>query len=127
MTAIGAVPVVLDADTHDAAMTRLSHLPHAVSCALAIAAAQNTKAVASRLAGPGVIDTTRLAEAPMNILLELALADPRSLADALNDVTRELGALGEALRNGDVAAGSSLLQASRRSAAQPDDDLAGSP
>jgi prephenate dehydrogenase len=103
VTAIGAVPIILDADTHDAAMTRLSHLPHAVSAALALAAAPNTKAVASRLAGPGVLDTTRLAEAPMNILLELALADPRSLADAIADVTRELEALGEALRNGDTA------------------------
>jgi prephenate dehydrogenase len=103
VTAIGAVPVVLDADTHDAAMTRLSHLPHVVSAALAVAAAQNTKPVASRLAGPGLLDTTRLAEMPMNILLEMALADPRSLADAIADVTRELGALGEALRNGDLA------------------------
>ena len=103
VTAIGAVPVVLDADTHDAAMTRLSHLPHAVSAALAIAAAQNTRPVASRLAGPGLLDTTRLAEAPMNILLELALADPSSLADALAEVSRDLAALGEALHNGDIA------------------------
>ncbi len=50
-----------------------------------------------------VLDTTRLAGAPLDLLLELALADPRGLADALADVSRELAALGEALRDGDIA------------------------
>lgn len=103
VSAIGAVPVVLDADTHDAAMTRVSHLPHAVSAALAAAVARNASPIAARLAGPGLLDTTRLAGAPMDLLLELALADPRGLADALADVSRDLAALGDALRDADIA------------------------
>jgi prephenate dehydrogenase len=114
VTAIGAVPVVLDADTHDAAMTRVSHLPHAVSAALAAAAARNASPAVSRLAGPGLFDATRLAEAPMDLLLELALADPRGLADALGDVAQELASLAEALRRPDKP---SILAFFKRAAA----------
>ena len=104
VAAIGAVPVVLDADTHDAAMTRVSHLPHAVSAATAIAAARTTSREISRLAGPGLLDATRLAEAPIDLLLELALADPQSLANAIGDVTAELTSLRAALIDGDPLA-----------------------
>jgi prephenate dehydrogenase len=104
VTAIGAVPVVLDADTHDAAMTRVSHLPHAVSAALAAAAARGASPAALRLAGPGLLDTTRLAEAPMDLLLELALADPQALANSIGDVAAELTSLRAALMAGDASA-----------------------
>ena len=101
---LGAVPVVLDADRHDAAMTRVSHLPHAVAAALATVAGALGREDAARLAGPGLKDTTRLAESPMELLLELALADPRALADAIGEVGAELARLAEALRAGDAAA-----------------------
>ena len=104
VTAIGAVPVILDADTHDAAMTRVSHLPHAVSAALAAAATRGAWPATSRLAGPGLLDTTRLAEAPMDLLLELALADPQALANAIGDVAAELTSLRAALMAGDASA-----------------------
>jgi prephenate dehydrogenase len=104
VTAIGAVPVVLDAGTHDAAMTRVSHLPHAVSAALASAAARDRSDAVSRLAGPGLLDATRLAEAPIDLLLELSLADPQSLANAVADVAAELTSLRAALIAGDASA-----------------------
>ena len=110
VTAIGAVPVVLDADTHDAAMTRVSHLPHAVSAALAAAAVRNASPAVSRLAGPGLLDATRLAEAPIDLLLELALADPQALANAIGDVTAELTSLRAALMAGDASAVRSFFE-----------------
>jgi prephenate dehydrogenase len=100
---LGAVPFVLDAGRHDRAMTFVSHLPHAVSAALAAAAAAGGEDTA-RLAGPGLSDTTRLADAPIELLLELTLADPRPLADALGAVATGLGGLAHALRRGDAAA-----------------------
>jgi prephenate dehydrogenase len=100
---LGAVPVVLDAERHDAAMTRVSHLPHAVAAALATVAGALGREDAARLAGPGLTDTTRLAESPLELLLELAMADPRALADAVGEVGAELAQLVEALRSGDAA------------------------
>ena len=57
-----------------------------------------------RLAGPGLSDATRLADAPIDLLLELAQADPRALAEAAGGVAAELAALREALLSGDAAA-----------------------
>ncbi len=104
VASVGAVPVVLDADRHDAAMTRVSHLPHAVSAALAAAAVRSGGADLARLAGPGLLDTTRLAQTPTALQLELALAHPHALAEALDDVAQELAALAEALRRSDADA-----------------------
>ena len=100
---LGAAPVVFEAAGHDAAMTRVSHLPHVVAAALA-AAAVHADSGATRLAGPGLLDTTRLAEMAPSLLRELALADPPALAQAIDDVASELKAAAEALRRGDEAA-----------------------
>ena len=100
---LGALPVLLDADRHDAAMTRVSHLPHIVAAALAMAAVHPDPG-AARLAGPGLLDTTRLAEMSPSLLRELALADPPALARAIDDVAAELKTAAEALRRGDEAA-----------------------
>jgi prephenate dehydrogenase len=104
VAALGALPVVVDAERHDAAMTRVSHLPHAVAAALATVAGALGREDAARLAGPGLKDATRLAESPMELILELAMADPRALADAIGEVGTELARLAEALRSGDATA-----------------------
>jgi prephenate dehydrogenase len=102
---LGALPVVLDAERHDAAMTRVSHLPHLVAAALAAAAAPaDSDPAAASLAGPGLLDTTRLAEMSPVLLKELAMADPPALAAALEDVAGKLGEAARALRGGDEAA-----------------------
>jgi len=113
VSSVGAVPIVLDAALHDAAMTRISHLPHAVSSALAAAVARSTAADLGRLAGPGLLDATRLADAPIALQLELALADPPALADALDDVVQEIGALAEALRREDAEAVNAFFERGR--------------
>jgi prephenate dehydrogenase len=95
---------MLDADRHDRAMTWISHLPLAVSSALARAAGPGAGADLAALAGPGLLDTTRLAGQPLPLVLELALADPEALAAAIESVRAELGGLSAALRRGDEAA-----------------------
>ena len=103
VSSVGAVPIVLDAERHDAAMTRVSHLPHVVAAALALAATRPEPEMV-RLAGPGLLDTTRLAEMSSDLLLELALADPAALAGAVDDVIAELDVAAQALRDGDAEA-----------------------
>ncbi len=104
VSSLGAIPVILDAESHDAAMTRVSHLPHAVSAALASVAGRAGSPELARLAGPGLLDTTRLSEMPLDLLLDLSLGNPSALADALGDVAQELTQLADALRAGDAAA-----------------------
>jgi prephenate dehydrogenase len=101
VVSIGARPVFLDAERHDRLMTWVSHLPHAVASALAAAAGEAAGDDLARLAGPGLLDTTRLAGQPVALALELALADPGALAAAIDAVRAELGSLSAALRAGD--------------------------
>jgi prephenate dehydrogenase len=85
-------------------MTWVSHLPHAVATALAGAAGAAAGDDLARLAGPGLLDTTRLAGQPVALALELALADPEALAAAIDAVSTELGRLSTALRGADADA-----------------------
>ena len=90
---IGARPTVVDAERHDALMTWVSHLPLAVASALARAVASGAGAGLDRMAGPGLLDTTRVADTPASLALELALSDPQALAAAIEAVRAELEAL----------------------------------
>ncbi len=120
--AAGARPVLLDAARHDALMTWASHLPLAVASALARAAGARGGAELADVAGPGLLDSTRVAGQPAPLALELALADPPALADAVEAVRGELAALSAALRAGDAAAVRAFLEeaaALRGSLAQP--------
>jgi prephenate dehydrogenase len=69
--ALGARVLRCTAAEHDAAVAMVSHLPYLLASALATAAAQ-AGPLARALAGPGLKDTTRLAEFPFDIQGEVA-------------------------------------------------------
>lgn len=98
--ALGADPILVEAERHDALMTWMSHLPLATACALARAVSSQGTGL-DRFAGPGLLDTTRLAGTPAGLAMELALADPEALAAAIDEVRRELEALAGSLRTRD--------------------------
>jgi prephenate dehydrogenase len=108
---LGARPLRLDAERHDRAMTWVSHLPLAASAALCLAASKGTGADLAALAGTGIRDATRLAATPEPLALELALADPESLAVALDALAAELSELRAALRGRDTEKLRALLRA----------------
>ena len=97
----GARPVLLDGEHHDRLMTWISHLPHAVAVSLARAAAAGAGSDLPELAGPGFLDTTRVAGRRLELALELALADPEALARSIDAVRAELGRLAATLRERD--------------------------
>ena len=100
---LGARPFPIDAGRHDRAMTWISHLPLAVSAALARAATAGGGADVRELAGPGLLDATRLAGGPPALALELALGGTGgALADAIASVRDELSRLAAALSTGDA-------------------------
>lgn len=107
---LGARPVLVDAARHDRLMTWVSHLPQAVASALARAIGAGGGTGLGDLAGPGLLDATRLAGQPVSLALELAQADPEALARALDAVSAELGGLSRALRRGDADALRALFE-----------------
>ena len=94
----GAVTVVMDVDDHDAAVARVSHLPHLMSVLMA----GHLTSVPERhlmLAGQGLRDVTRVAggdpalwEQIVGANSEAVLSELRSVADDLSRVIRAIEA-----------------------------------
>jgi prephenate dehydrogenase len=110
---LGARPIGMRAACHDELMTRITALPLALSAALARAASLPGPDDLSQLAGPGLLDTTRLAGGPLSLAEELALADPRALADALDEVRNDLVRLARTLRHLDEGAVRAFFEEAR--------------
>lgn len=114
--ACGALPVRLDAATHDALLARLSHVPQLVASALAASLSVLSDAEAA-LAGTGIRDTTRLADSDPQLWAEIVAANAAPVATALRDVVESLAAIAGALdgaADADVgAAVRSLLERGR--------------
>jgi prephenate dehydrogenase len=89
--ALGASVVRCRAEDHDEAVAMVSHLPYLVASALA-SAAREAGPLAMRLAGPGLRDTTRLAEFAFDIQGEVARRN-RHLPDAARRLERHLSRL----------------------------------
>jgi prephenate dehydrogenase len=100
---MGADPAIVEPERHDALMTWVSHLPLAVSSALARSVSSGAGAGIQRYAGSGLLDATRLADTPAGLARELALADPEALSAAIEAVRAELEDLAATLRAGDAA------------------------
>ncbi len=80
--AIGARPVVVDADRHDRLVARTSHLPHVVASALANALCDVS--TERDFIGSGLRDTTRIAEGPVDVWLEILMANADEVVDAMD-------------------------------------------
>jgi prephenate dehydrogenase len=95
VTALGAEPRRIGAEEHDRLLAFLSHLPQLTASALmhtvGLAAGERLD-----LAGPGLVDTTRLASSPVDIWQDICLTNADDIRPALDAL---IGALGE-LRDG---------------------------
>jgi prephenate dehydrogenase len=107
--ALGARVVRCSAAEHDAAVAMVSHLPYLVASALAAAAAE-AGPLARALAGPGLKDTTRLAEFPFDIQGEVSRRNAR-LPEAAERLQRPLTAILTAIAASPEAARSALEKA----------------
>lgn len=92
----GAQTVRCDADDHDTAVARVSHLPYFMACATAVIADAGD-ALAHRLAATGLKDTTRIATDAT--LRHVARANP-ALPARLREAAAQLEAFAQALDDG---------------------------
>src|SRR5439155_26195798 len=91
----GAVVSVCSAEVHDRAMARLVSAPLATAAALAVAGADAGDLLAA--AGPGFRDSTRLAETPADLAVELLLGNPGEARAAIRSVLQALAPLAAAV------------------------------
>jgi prephenate dehydrogenase len=103
---LGARPAALDAETHDALLATVSHLPHVLANVLVARAARVLSEEGERLpaTGPSFRDATRVAGANTEIWRDIYLANSDALVDAIDDTMRRLGEVRDALAAGDGAA-----------------------
>lgn len=92
-----AVPVVMEPRAHDHAVALVSHAPHLVS-ALMAARLEDAPDTATRLAGQGVRDVTRIAGSDPALWIEILGGNATAVADVLAGLAEDLGETIAALR-----------------------------
>lgn len=97
---------------HDAAVARVSHLPHAAAAALVHAALDKDRKFAS-LAGTGYRDSTRIACGPENMWAEIFLDNRKEVAAGISDLQEHFEALKNAVLRGDRGAIEAFLRTAR--------------
>jgi prephenate dehydrogenase len=103
--ALGARPVTLAADEHDRVMAFLSHLPQLATSALMDVVGGSVGADGLRLAGRGLVDSTRLASSPASVWRGVCASNADAIGAALDCLIARLTEL-----RADVAKGERLEQ-----------------
>jgi prephenate dehydrogenase len=93
---LGATPIELSADAHDAAVARISHLPQ-IAASLVAKQLTGTPAEWMELAGQGLRDTTRIAGSDQNLWKEIIFSNRTEIAELLinlqNDLSKMINSL----------------------------------
>ena len=103
VSALGAWPVAIDADSHDRLLATVSHLPHVLANVLVGQAARNLSEEDAGLprVGPSFRDATRVAGANSAIWTDIYLANREAIADEIDATVERLQAVAATLRAGD--------------------------
>jgi prephenate dehydrogenase len=116
---IGARPLIMGPDQHDAVVSLTSHLPQLASTALAATVAENLENPEDlQVAGPGLADTTRLALSAYDIWRDILATNTDSIDRALAAYIERLEHIRENLRTRQIQeqfeAGAALAARLRR-------------
>jgi prephenate dehydrogenase len=91
----------MSADLHDRLVAAVSHLPQITASALMHVVGTLAGDAGLELAGPGLVDTTRLAASPAQIWRDIAATNDDMLRDTLDALIRTLTDLRDGLGNAD--------------------------
>lgn len=102
--AVGARPLVLDAERHDRLVAAISHLPYMLSVTLVNAAEALAQGdpLAWQLAASGFRDTSRLAASDMTMMLDIIATNREPILAALRQARGQLARLEQCLDTQDL-------------------------
>jgi len=106
---LGCRTLEMRPEEHDAAVARVSHLPH-VAASLVAAAALQADPSAGEIAGGGLRDTTRIASGSPEMWAEILLENRTAVAPALRDLSERMRELLEVLDSGDAQKLAAILE-----------------
>jgi len=89
---LGATPIELPADAHDAAVARISHLPQ-IAASLVAKQLTGTPAEWMELAGQGLRDTTRIAGSDENLWKEIIFSNRTEISELLINLQNDLSTM----------------------------------
>jgi prephenate dehydrogenase len=112
IAALGAIPVRLDAPTHDRVIGGISHLPQIVSSLLSLTL-EDLDQEHLALAGQGLKDVSRLAASEPNLWAELLHANRAALGAYLDKLSNLLNDLSTSLENDDLRKTHEILMGAR--------------
>jgi prephenate dehydrogenase len=113
--AIGARPLVMDAERHDRLVATVSHLPYLLSVGL-VATAEEVAAedeLVWGLAASGFRDTSRLAASDVTMMLDILLTNRQAVREMLSRLARQLDAIADLLEADNEQALKIKLQSSK--------------
>ena len=96
---LGSVVVQMAPEEHDRALAITSHLPHMAAAALAVMVSEKYY----RVAGPGLLDGTRVAAGDPTLWKQILFQNRENALAVLEQFGASLSALHTALRNRDEA------------------------
>ena len=106
VAALGARPLVLDAERHDQIVAAISHLPYALAAALMLTADARARAdeLTFTLAASGFRDTSRLAASDPAMMLDILLTNRENVAELVRASARQLHRLADLIADNDETA-----------------------
>jgi prephenate dehydrogenase len=99
---LGARPHIMAADEHDRLMAVLSHLPQLAASALMQVVGAAIPANSLRLAGRGLVDTTRLASSPASVWRDICGNNADAIGPAIDALIATLSRMRHDLERGDA-------------------------
>ena len=113
--AIGAQPLVLDAERQDFLVGTLSHLPYLLACALVATADATTSPdpAAWEIVAGGFRDTSRVSGSDVTMMLDILLTNPTEVLQAVDTFQGQLQNLADLIEAGDENGLRAALDATR--------------
>jgi prephenate dehydrogenase len=99
---LGARPMTMEADEHDQVMAFVSHLPQLAVSALMEVVGAAVQSEGLRLAGRGLVDSTRLASSPAAVWKDVCVTNADAIRTGLDLLIDRLGDLRAGLDGGEV-------------------------
>lgn len=103
LTSIGALPVVMQPDSHDKAVAAISHLPHIAASALVhlLSSQDDIREDGTRLAAGGFRDITRIASGSPCMWSAISLSNKEMILDMMDKYIAVISDFRRTLVNGD--------------------------
>ena len=99
---LGALPSTMTAEAHDRLMALISHLPQLTATALMEVVGRGATATGLRMAGQGLVDTTRLASSPADVWRDICVTNADEIRGALDMLIERLSDLRSDLQRAEV-------------------------